>query len=201
MTPRTLGVTVAVAAGILVACLVSSLVWLYASQPRSGPFDASFSLVDDRGQGVDKSAFLGRPSLVFFGYTKCPEVCPTTLLEVADWLQTLGPEGKDLAAYFFTVDPERDTPDVMRDYVAAFGDRIVGVTGRPEEMRKVMDGWMIRAAKVPSADGGYSMSHTITLLMIGADGRLKGLIPYGTEREAAMAKIRAVLLGKVRPAV
>ncbi|MBO9100490.1 MULTISPECIES: SCO family protein [unclassified Rhizobium] len=196
MRPRTLLLSASIAAGMFVSCLVGSLVWLYASEPRSGPFDASFSLSDDRGRPVDKSVFHGRPALVYFGYTNCPEVCPTMLLEVTDWLQTFGPEGKDLAAYFFSVDPERDTPAIMHDYVSAFGDRIVGVTGRPEEMRKVMDGWMIRAEKVPSEDGNYHMSHTITLLMIGADGRLKGLIPYGTDREAAISKIRAVLLKK-----
>ncbi len=154
----------------------------------------SIALVDDNGEQVDQSLFKGSPALVYFGYTHCPKVCPTTLFEVAGYLKDLGPEGSGLKTYFFSVDPERDTPEVMHGYVTAFTDRIRGITGRPDEMQKVIEGWMIHAAKLPSEDGDYHMSHTMSLLLIGADGRLKGLLPYGAERDRALEQIRKTLL-------
>ena len=195
MRQKSLAITGLAASAVFVGALVALMVSLYLSEPRTGPFDRQFSLVDDRGNAVDQSIFRGHPALVYFGYTHCSEACPTTLYEVADWLGTLGDQGRALKAYFFSIDPERDTQEVMHDYVTAFSSRIMGITGTPEEMRKVSDGWFIHAAKLPSEDGNYHMSHTVSLLMIGADGRLKGLIPYGTDRDEALAKIRDVLLG------
>lgn len=194
MSPRALAMCAASVAGVFASGLVGVMIYLYASSPRIGPFDATFSLVDDRGQPVDESIFHGHPALVYFGYTNCPEVCPTTLFEVTDWLNAIGPQGKDIKAYFFSVDPERDTPEIMHEYVDAFGDRITGITGKLDQMHKVMDGWMIHGEKLPSEGGNYHMSHTVTLLMIGADGRLKGLIPYGTDRDQAISEIKSVLL-------
>ncbi|MBB3441426.1 SCO family protein [Rhizobium sp. BK379] len=195
MRQKSLAITGLAASAAFVGALVALMVSLYLSEPRTGPFDRQFSLVDDRGNAVDQSIFRGHPALVYFGYTHCPEACPTTLYEVADWLGTLGDQGRALKAYFFSIDPERDTQEVMHDYVTAFSSRIMGITGTPEEMRKVSDGWFIHAAKLPSEDGNYHMSHTVSLLLIGADGRLKGLIPYGTDRDEALAKIRDALLG------
>lgn len=183
-------------AGIFFAGLVGIMVWVSAdsARARSGPFDAKFSLVDDRGAPVDQGLFKGRPSLVYFGYTHCPEVCPTTLFEVAGWLDKLGPRGDKLKAYFFTIDPARDTPDVMHAYVTSITNRITGITGSAQEMKKVTDGWMIHAERTYGDDSDYHMSHTTSLLLIGADGRLKGMIPYGEDDELALKKIRDTLL-------
>lgn len=179
---------------LFVSILVAVMVWVGLDSPPTGPFNTSFSLVDDRGNPVDQSVFKGNPSLIYFGYTHCPEVCPTTLFEVAGYLNALGAEGSSLKTYFFSVDPERDTPGVMHGYVTAFSDRITGVTGKPDEMQKVIDGWIVYAAKQPSEDGEYHMSHTMSLLLIGADGRLKGLLPYGVDQKEALEKIREMLL-------
>ena len=143
---------------------------------------------------MDQGLFKGRPSLVYFGYTHCPEVCPTTLFEVAGWLDKLGPQGDKLKAYFFTIDPARDTPDVMHAYVTSITNRITGITGSAQEMKKVTDGWMIHAERTYGDDSDYHMSHTTSLLLIGADGRLKGMIPYGEDDELALKKIRDTLL-------
>jgi protein SCO1/2 len=194
MTPRNLAITVLSTSAVFVALLIALMVSVYADEPRTGPFDVSFSLTDDRGRHVDQSIFRGQPSLVYFGYTHCPEACPTTLYEMTDWMNTLGDQGKALTGYFFSIDPERDTQSVMHDYVTAFGSRIRGITGDPDEMKKVSDGWFIHASKIPSEDGDYHMSHTVSLLLIGADGRLKGLIPYGMDRDEALLKIRDLLL-------
>lgn len=181
-------------AAVLVTVLVGVMAWVAADSRRPGPFKAEFSLVNDRGNPVGPSIFHGSPALVYFGYTHCPEVCPTTLYEMADWLQTLGPEGRSLKAYFFSIDPERDTPEVMRSYVTAFTDRIAGITGDPQEMKKVVDGWMVHSSKLPSTDGDYHMSHTVSVLLVGADGRLKSTIDYGVEKEQAISQIRTFLL-------
>ncbi len=194
MKQKTLVTLVLSGSGLFVAALVAVMVSVWLDTPRAGPFNADFSLVDDRGAPVDKAIFKGRPSLVYFGYTHCPQACPTTLLEISDWLKVLGDDGKPLQALFFSIDPERDTREIMHSYVTAFGDRITGVTGTPDEMRKVSEGWLIHAQKEPSENGNYHMSHTVDLLLIGADGRLKGLVPYGTDSDQALAKIRDVLL-------
>jgi protein SCO1/2 len=179
---------------ILITVLVGILFFTFKDEPRNTTFNTAFSLVNDRGEAVDQSIFKGNPSLVYFGYTHCPEVCPTTLYEVAAYLKELGEDGLPIKSYLFTVDPERDTPEIMNGYVTAFSDRITGVTGTPEEIRRVVAGWRAFAEKKPNKSGGYSMSHTMDLFLIGADGRLKGLIPYGADHDAAVSKIRSALL-------
>jgi protein SCO1/2 len=154
---------------------------------------ASFNLIDDRGQPVTAQALNGHPSLIYFGYTHCPDVCPTTLFEMAVWLKTLGPEADKLKAYFFSVDPERDTPEVMHKYTSNFTDRIIGVTGNPTEMQKAIKDWRIYAKKVPSPDGDYTMDHTASVLLVDADGSLQGLIAYGEDKDVALQKIRNLL--------
>jgi protein SCO1/2 len=179
---------------LFVAALIGVMVLMSKDAPRAGTFGAAFSLINDQGEPVDQTIFKGNPSLVYFGYTHCPEVCPTTLYEVAGYLKQLGEEGLPIKSYLFTVDPERDTPEIMKGYVTAFSDRITGVTGTPEEMTKVIAGWKAFARKRPNPSGGYSMSHTMDLFLIGADGRLKGLIPYGADHDEAVEKIRSTLL-------
>lgn len=184
-------------AGVFTSSLVGVMIWVSVVSAQPGPFQAKFQLVNDRNQPVTENVFKGSPSLVYFGYTNCPEVCPTTLFELSDWMKQLGPASDKLKIYFFSVDPERDTPDVMHAYVTAFSDRITGVTGDPAQMKKVLDGWMIFAEKQPGNGSDYHMNHTTSLLMIGADGRLKGTIPYSSSREDALAAIRSTLLRDV----
>jgi protein SCO1/2 len=179
---------------ILTLLLLGVLAFVYLQQPDRSSFGNTFALVDDRGAPVDQTIFEGSPALVFFGYTHCPEACPTTLMEVADWLKVLGPEGMDLKVLFFSIDPERDTTEVLHGYVEAFSDRIRGITGSPEEMQKAVEKWGISAERTPGADGDYQITHTVSLMMVGKDGRLKGVIPYGANSKDAIAKIRTVLL-------
>lgn len=179
---------------IFVSILIAVIIFTLKDERHYSAANTNFSLVNDRGEAVDKSLFRGSPSLIYFGYTNCPEVCPTTLYEVAGYLKALGKDGAPLKTYFFSIDPERDTPSIMHAYVTAFTDRITGITGTPEEMKKVTDGWMIHAAKEAGGGADYHMSHTTSLLMVGADGRLKGLIPYGAPEDEAVRRIRSSLL-------
>ncbi len=184
--------------GVLLVGLLVVLGSVFLGRAEHSAVKRPFQLVDTRGHAVDETIFRGRPSLVYFGYTNCPEVCPTTLIEMTDWLRELGPEGEGLQALFFTVDPQRDTPEVMTAYVGSISDRILGVTGSEAEMRKASDGWLVHASKDGEGDN-YHMRHSTSLLMIGSDGRLKGLIPYETPREQAIERIRAALLKRDAP--
>ena len=177
---------------VLVALMVGVLGYTAISRPQ-GSATAPFELQATTGEAIDQTVFKGQPSLLYFGYTHCPEVCPTTLVDMTQWLEMLGPDADRLQSFFFTVDPKRDTLDVMGPYVSAFSPRIVGVTGDEAEMRKVTDAWLVTAEQRGSEDD-YSMRHMTSIYLIGANGRLAGLIPYGTEPEAAVAKIRDVLL-------
>jgi protein SCO1/2 len=159
----------------------------------AGSFGAAFTLTDDRGESITEKALSGHPSLVYFGYTHCPDVCPTTLYDMAGWFKTLGPQADGLKAYFFTVDPERDTPEIMHSYTGNFTDRIIGITGDPGEMQKAIKGWRIYAKKVPSPDGGYTMDHTASVLLVDADGNLRGTIAYQENTDVALQKIRNLL--------
>ncbi len=152
-----------------------------------------FNLIDQNGAPITEAAFKGHPTVLFFGFTHCPEVCPTTLFEMAGWLKTLGEEGKDLRAFFISVDPERDTPDVMKGYVSAFTDRITGITGKPDEVEKLLKGWKIYAKKVPTENGDYTMDHTATVILVDRDGRLKSTIDYKESPDVALKKLKLLI--------
>ncbi|NLR99642.1 SCO family protein [Rhizobium sp. P38BS-XIX] len=175
--------------------LIAYFTWslLPPAQAAQNQIGTSFNLIDDHGQPITAAALKGHPSLVYFGYTHCPDVCPTTLFEMAGWLKTLGPDGDKLKAYFFSVDPERDTPEVMHKYTSNFTDRITGVTGSPDEMRQAIKDWRIYAKKVPAADGEYTMDHTASVLLVDADSNLRSLIAYGEDKDIALQKIRNLL--------
>lgn len=185
-----------VAGVLLLSCATLFLgAWSFlpGSNGDGSRYGVAFNLIDDRGAPISEQALQGHPALVYFGYTHCPEVCPTTLYDMASWIKELGPAADDLRAYFFTVDPERDTTEIMHGYAANFTDRIVGITGDPKEMQKVIAGWQIFAKKVPGADGEYTMDHTASVFLVDRKGRLKGTIAYGEDANVALPKIRALL--------
>ena len=164
------------------------------SEPQTEQFriGADFNLTDNNGKPITQEAFIGHPSAVFFGFTHCPEVCPTTLYELAGWLEELGEEGKSIRAFFISVDPERDTPQIMNDYVTNFSDRITGITGNPKEVFKLAKSWHVFWKKVPSPDddGDYSIDHTASIFLTDAKGNFKGTIAYGEAGETAIEKLR-----------
>jgi protein SCO1/2 len=159
------------------------------------PLGGAFRLVDQDAQPVTEEIFRGKPSAVFFGFTHCPDVCPTTLMEAVGWIEALGPDADKLRFVFVTVDPERDTPAVMKDYLSAFSDRIIGVTGEPEAARAMVKDYKVYSRKVPLEGGDYSMDHTASVLLLDANGALVGTIATGEGEEAAMAKLRRLVAG------
>jgi protein SCO1/2 len=184
----------------VIAALSLFLVFTYANtrfgdKAEAVQLGAPFNLTDQNGAPITEAAFKGHPTALFFGFTHCPEVCPTTLFEMAGWLKTLGDEGKDLRVFFISVDPERDTPDVMKGYTSAFTDRITGITGKPEEVEKLLKGWKIYAKRVPTENGDYTMDHTASVMLLDRDARLKSTIDYKESPDVAMKKLRLLIAG------
>ncbi len=128
-----------------------------------------FTLVDQNGATVTAADFKGEPTLVFFGYTHCPDVCPTTLDSLSQTLKALGPDRK-AAALFITLDPSRDTPAVMKDYLSSFDPRIVGLTGSQSAIDDVAHAYRVYAKKVPTGDGEYSVDHTGVVYLMDKNG-------------------------------
>lgn len=150
-----------------------------------------FQMVDQDGSSVGPATLLGQPTMAFFGFTFCPDVCPTTLSDISGWLNELGDDAVEMNVVFITVDPERDTVAVMSDYVSYFHPSIQGWSGTPDETRRATDGFRARYEKVPTDDGDdYTMNHTASVFLFDAEGQFAGTIDYHEPREFAVPKIR-----------
>lgn len=175
----------------LLAGAVAALVLLYGPVGPvrgEGPYGSPFDLVDQNGAPITDAELKGTPSAVFFGFTHCPEVCPTTLYELAGHQKRLREAGEDLRVVFVTVDPERDTPATLKDYVAAVGPDITAITGAPDKIAAMLKGWGVYAAKAGEGPD-YSMDHTATTFLLDADGALAGTLAYGEAPDTARAKL------------
>ena len=167
----------------------------------SGSVDVGgpFTLTGQTGKQVSSSDFRGRYMLVYFGYSMCPDVCPTTLAVMADALDKMGEKAKRIVPVFITIDPERDTPKVLDAYMKAFGDRFVGLTGTPDEIAKVEKEFKVYAKKTPLDEakglgGGYGMDHSSVIYLMGPDGKI---VSFYDELIPA-AKLEAELRAKAR---
>jgi protein SCO1/2 len=153
-----------------------------------------FILTDQTGNTVTDRDFRGRPLLVFFGFTHCPDVCPTTLFEVSEILRALGPrDGNRVGAAFITVDPERDTPAALKDYLASFDPRLKGLTGEPNAITSVAKAYRVYFKKVPLDNGNYTMDHTAIVYLMDKDGRFVSPFSLKRSAEAAAAALRTQL--------
>lgn len=172
--------------GLVVLALLA-LAWFTLVSPRldrlqtqAGPADlghGEYQLAGTDGTPFTEASLKGEPSAVFFGFTHCPDVCPTTLGDILTWQEDLATEGKKLRVFFVTVDPERDTADVLREYVS-WVPGVTGVTGSAEETAKALKAFRIFARKVPQDDGGYTMDHSAMVLLFDAEGNYAGIIGY-----------------------
>ncbi|ESR27054.1 SCO family protein [Lutibaculum baratangense] len=191
-------------AWILVVLFVGATIALYASDAFrtqvaevSGSGRAAvggeFTMVNDDGETVTQEAFLGRPTVYFFGFTHCPDVCPTALFELSNRMEELGADADRMNAVFVTVDPERDTPEELHRYLQAFDPRITGLSGSPEQVKDMMQKWRVYAAKVPTESGDYTMDHTATLYLMDANGEFVGTIAPGESDETALGKLRRLV--------
>lgn len=193
-----------VALGLWAAVAVvglSAASWVWVLEPRLNQSVASvlgrgdYELVTTDGSVFTEATLKGSPSAVFFGFTHCPEVCPTTLGDIAVWQDILQEEGQDpLRTYFVTVDPKRDTPEMLRDYVS-WAPGVTGVSGSQEEIDKAIRAFRIFAREVPLDNGGYTMDHSAMVLLFDENGSLFEPIGYQEGTERAMSKIRRLING------
>lgn len=172
----------------------------YNKYTQPGPVGGPFELTDSNGKVVTEKDIRAKPAVVFFGYTMCPDVCPTTLMDMQRWLTDLGPDADKLGVWFFTVDPEHDTPQVMHDYLSNFSDKIIGISGDPKKVHDVVKSFNIVAIKVPGASGEYTYDHTAAVILLRKGGKPAGIIPYipdvgsASERDGiAMDKLRNLI--------
>ena len=174
----------------LSAAAVVTLVPQRGGQGGGSGIGGPFTLVNQDGRTVSERDFAGEPYLVFFGFTHCPDICPTTLQQISDVLAALGPMADALKVAFVTVDPERDTPDSLKSYLSSFDSRIVGLTGSPEQVAAAVKTFRAYARKVPGQGDDYTMEHTAVVYLMDARNGFVGAVnlnrpPQETARELA----------------
>ncbi len=156
-----------------------------------------FQLVDQQGRPVDESLLQGRWSLVFFGFTYCPDFCPTTLQALDATKQQLGDRADDLQIVFISIDPERDTPQMLKDYLSSdgFPEGVIGLTGTPAQVKAAADAYKAFYQKVGEGEG-YTMNHSLAVYLMGPDGQFRTTVAeeLGPERTAAIIE-RAMAQG------
>ena len=197
MSPRTARFALVVSAFVAgLALSLAAVLWLVNPRlaapgaPPSAAIGGPFRLLDQNGRTVTDADLKGHPFLVFFGFTHCPDVCPTTLFEISEVLRELGADADRLGALFITVDPERDTPAALKDYLSSFDPHLVGLTGNLDAVSAVAKAYRVYFKKVPLDDGGYTMDHTAIVYLMDKEGRF--VAPFSLRRttEAAVADLR-----------
>jgi protein SCO1/2 len=174
---------------VVMLSLMGGLRGVAAPAAIGGPFQ----LTDQTGQTVTEKNLVGRPTLVFFGFTHCPDVCPTELFEMSEVLRAMGSDADRVNAYFISVDPERDNAATMKDYLSSFDPRLKGLTGDPDAVAKAISGYRVYAKKVPLKDGDYTMDHTALIYLMDRDGKF--VAPFNLKRkpEEAAADLKRYL--------
>ena len=155
-----------------------------------------FRLTDQDGQPLGSDDLKGKPFAVFFGFTRCPEICPTTLTELATLMQKLGPDADRMHFVFVSLDPTRDTPEVLKQYISVFDKRIVGLTGSEPDVAAVAKSYRVFWEKVPTANGDYTLNHSASVYLMDATGNLVGTLAYQEDMDVALTKLRRLAEAK-----
>jgi protein SCO1/2 len=200
MRPRAKALAAIAAFGVLAAgefALTRALAPA-ASLSESGiaAIGGPFSLIDDRGAPVTQASLAGKPSAIYFGYTYCPEACPTTLADLSRWIKQLGPSADKINFVFVTIDPARDRVNTLHEYLSSFDPHIRGYTGSEAQVAQIAKEYKVYYKKVPSEGGGYLMDHTSLIYLMKADGAYSGFIQYQEQDASAVAKLKALAANK-----
>jgi protein SCO1/2 len=163
-----------------------------------GKVEPSLELIDQSGRPFSGAALAGRPYAIFFGYTHCPDVCPTTLMTLSNTLQRLGVDADRLRILFVSLDPEHDTPEQLRQYLAAFDSRIIGLTGTEAQIASAAKDWKVFHNKIPEEDGSYTIVHSAYVYLMDPANRLVGTMGFQDSEEEQAAKLRSLLEGSGR---
>jgi protein SCO1/2 len=193
-TNRTLVIVTAFTASLLIGLLV--MLWamggvrgVTAPAAIGGPFQ----LTDQSGATVTEKNLQGKASIIFFGFTHCPDVCPTALFEMSEILRAMGKDADRVNAYFISVDPERDNQAAMKDYLSSFDPHLKGLTGDPDAIAKVLSAYRVYARKVPLKDGDYTMDHTALTYLMDRDGKFVAPFNLNRKPEEAAADLKKYL--------
>jgi protein SCO1/2 len=181
-TNRPLVIFAAFAGSLAIGLVV--VMWLLGGLAKMTPpssIGGPFRLNDQNGQTVTEQSLKGKPTLIFFGFTHCPDVCPTALFEISEVLRAMGKDADRVNTYFVSVDPERDKAETMKEYLASFDPHLKGLTGDPEAIAKVLTSYRVYARKVPLKDGDYTMDHTALVYLMDRDGRF--VAPFNIKRK------------------
>lgn len=183
----------------LVALVALGATWLYMFKPPARPLGAEgqqWTLASTQGGDFTQQDLIGKPSLLFFGYTFCPDVCPTTLAETTAWREQLGLKADDLRILFATVDPARDTLPIVKDYVEGFDPTIIGLVGDQTQTDAAKAAFrVISEIEGDPKSPDYLVNHTASIFLIGSDGTFRGTIAYDENSDAALQKIRRLVQG------
>jgi protein SCO1/2 len=166
-----------------------------AQQQSAGkvPIGGAFRLTSQEGKPFSDENLKGKPFVVFFGFTHCPEVCPTTLYDLTQDFAALGKDADNLQAVFITVDPARDTPELMKTYLSSFDPRIVGLSGTEEEIAAAAKAYKIYYRKVPTEGSDYTMDHSATLFLMDSKGEFYGTSNFQEPEETRRGKLRQLI--------
>jgi protein SCO1/2 len=198
MSPRTARVLLVFSSFVAGLMLFAGAAFFIAGKsglppaPLASAIGGPFELVDQDGKTVTERDLKGRPTLIFFGFTHCPDICPTTLFDVSEVFRALG-EKQNVAGYFVTVDPERDPPDVLKNYLQSFDPRLRGLTGSPQAIAAMEKTYRVYSKKVPSEGNDYTMDHSALVYLMDKEGRF--VAPFNLKRkpEEAAAELRRYL--------
>lgn len=188
-------IALAIAGAIALSVYVSN--FLLGREPSvrtsvGGPFRLSSS----KGGLLSSADLKGRPFAIFFGFTHCPDVCPTTLWDMSQSLERLRAGGLGLPVLFVSLDPARDTPQVLASYIDAFDTQIVGLSGTSDEIARLARAYRVYWKRVPGKDGDYTLDHTATVYLMDARGQFAGTIGYGEDASSRDAKLRRLIAGE-----
>lgn len=181
---------------LILAGGLAALSWTFTSgrnQPPVANLGGPFSLIDQNGRTVDQTILAGKPTLLFFGYTHCPDICPTRLYEMAQFVARMGPQGKRLNVVFASVDPERDTPDLLKGYLSGFSDDFIGLTGSSQAVAAFARSWRAFYRKVGDTPDSYSMDHTAAIYVLDKKSAFVALIDIEKAPDKAMALLLTLL--------
>ena len=175
--------------GLLFCCLMS----VAPVQGHSEEIGGDFSLTDHHGRPFELSQLRGQLVLLFFGYTFCPDICPTELSNLAAVLDGLGGQAQQVQGLFVSLDPQRDTPEVLRNYTRYFDPTLIGLTGSTDGVDRVARLYRVKYQRHKQADGGYSLDHSANLYVIDRQGRLAAVVPYGLPPEHVLQLVHDLL--------
>lgn len=195
--------TVRIVLFVLAAIMAGLFVWLLTQVNSERtvlsdkPFGVPFALTRQDGAPITEQAFRGKPTALFFGFTNCPEICPTTVYELSGWMNKVDPDKTKLQAYFISIDPERDTPEALKTYLTNVTDRVIGISGDPAKVEAMARGFKVYFKKVPTdpakPNGDYTMDHTASVFLLDKEGRFTGTIAYGENPDVAEKKLENLI--------